>query len=315
MHIIAVAMAIVYEGVFMKRIILVLVALLVCMSLVGCSSSSNDSSTSGGSEGYYTDTDNYTDSGTTDIPSGGVDDIVNRKIIYTVDMRLESDDIDAVSTAIKQAMADDEWCDNTYIKDDYIYMSVRVATSRLEQFVDDISGDNVTVVSYSQSSEDITNDYYDIESRINTLTIEQTQLLALLDNDDNSLSDTLTIVERLSEIQGSLDVLNGTLSGYDSLVDYSTVNVYIYSTGQAPVEVTLGSKLGSTFVSAWNAVGDVFEGILVAIVAVVPFLVIIVPVGVGVFFVVRHIKRKRAKTKLVEGEPQDTLEQTSDNDK
>ncbi len=285
----------------MKKLMLVIIVVVMCLSLAGCGSDySGDYDASpewGGTE------DNTTGSGTTDVPSGGVDDYtLDRLIMYTVDISLEADDIDVVYQLIKDSMSSGEWCDSEYIRTSYISLTVRVESSRLDDFIDAISDGDVEITSYSKTAEDISSEYYDIESRVNTLTIEQTTLNTLLESGGISLSDTLAIVERLSEIQGTLDVLNGELASYDSLVQYSTVNIYIYGVGETPAEIALGEKLGSTFVSAWTAVCDVFEFMLIAIVAIVPFLVIIVPVGVGVFFIVRHVRKKKKAQRSV-GEP------------
>lgn len=108
------------------------------------------------------------------------------------------------------------------------------------------------------------------------------------------MSDMIEINRRISEVNRELNQLNGVLREYDSLIDYS--EVYLSINGpKAKDNTTLGAKIGNAFVGGWHAVLAVLQGIIIAISAILPFSIIIVPLGVLVFVIYKVRGKRRSK--------------------
>lgn len=87
-------------------------------------------------------------------------------------------------------------------------------------------GDFGNVSSLSSSSEDITSEYIDTETRLKALNIRKNHLLELLEKLDQ-LKDLFEIEKELGDVTYEIESLKGTLQKYDSLVDLATIAVEI----------------------------------------------------------------------------------------
>ncbi|WP_130836723.1 DUF4349 domain-containing protein [Lachnoclostridium sp. Marseille-P6806] len=167
--------------------------------------------------------------------SGGA---VERKLVKTVDIRCETDNLDAFEEAIIAQMEEA----GGYIESsnrggsssmgDYSYgrtggrwgnYTFRVPASKLDGFVDTVTGSS-NVLSQSSNVDDITMRYIDTESRIKALRIEQSQLLSMLEQAE-SVEDMITIQSRLSDVNASLQEYESSRKYMNNQVSYATVNV------------------------------------------------------------------------------------------
>lgn len=157
---------------------------------------------------------------------------VNRKIIWTVDLNVETLEFDAFLTQLDQAVSDfGGYYEASNVSGSSInyqrnrdgYLTVRVPSAKLDDFITQV-GTLGTVTYTSKSSEDITLNYLDVENRIATLQLEMEKLTQLMEEAD-SLDAIIQLEARLSEVRYSLENYTSTRNRYDSLVDYSTVNI------------------------------------------------------------------------------------------
>ncbi len=84
----------------------------------------------------------------------------------------------------------------------------------------------------SSSAENITEEYYDTDSRLKTAQIKLERLQELLSKADN-MADIITIESAISDTEYEIESLSGTLRHYDALVDYATVSLTLSETLQA----------------------------------------------------------------------------------
>ncbi len=102
---------------------------------------------------------------------------------------------------------------------------MRIPSAHLDPFLSQIN-EQSNVTNRSESIEDVTLQYSDIESRNKTLAVEQERLWALLEKAD-TLEAVIALEERLSEIRYELESFESQLRLYDNQVDYSTVYLNI----------------------------------------------------------------------------------------
>jgi len=169
---------------------------------------------------------------------------------------------------------------------------IRIPADKLDAFLSNTKG-LINVTASSESTEDVTLDYYDIQSRLDTLKSKKTALEKMLEKAE-SLDDILTIQESLYDVIEEIEAYQSKLNLYDNKVNYSTVNLTVQEVVEyTETELTFGERMGKAFSGGWSAFIEAGENIAVGFVYVAPFLII--PIIVGIVFLVIHIVKKRKK--------------------
>ncbi|MCI8865385.1 MAG: DUF4349 domain-containing protein [Lachnospiraceae bacterium] len=160
----------------------------------------------------------------------------NRKLIRTIHLNVETTEFDKLLAGIRQSATETGgYIEQSEISGSsisssqpgrrYAYLAVRIPSAHLDPFLFQIN-EQSNVTNRSESIEDVTLQYSDIESRKKTLAVEQERLWALLEKAD-TLEAVIALEERLSEIRYELESFESQLRLYDNQVDYSTVYLNI----------------------------------------------------------------------------------------
>ena len=228
------------------------ILLLLTFSLAGCSAKSDNIEPGD----YYGDDYSETDSDPTPpapviedtvleggdvIQAADIPALLNRKIIYTASLGMSSltpatvynDVISSLDTYGAYIEAE------TITASKYI-VKIRVLSVNFTDFIDDIKQTG-EVVSYSKTSEDITNAYSTFESRKLALETQQARILELIEVAVD-LTDILTLEEARVNIETELNQIGDSLANFDSLVDFSTINLTIYETTEQVVVLPQTSR-------------------------------------------------------------------------
>lgn len=102
-------------------------------------------------------------------------------------------------------------------------MIIRIPSTRLDEFIN-LVGKNTTITAKMESTDDITSQYIDAESRKKSLEIQQERLFALLEKAEN-MEDIITLEERIGQVTYELENYTSTLQKYDNLVAYSSISI------------------------------------------------------------------------------------------
>ena len=232
-------------------------------------------------------------------PAAGAPNAADRdaKIVYTANMDLETTEfekaVNDIAAAVERfggyfANSSQSGQNSSYRYAEY---TVKVPKSEFNSFLNFI-GETCAVTYTATTAEDITDSYYDVDSRLKTAQTKLERLQELLAKADN-MSDIITIESAISDAEWEIENLTGTLRTYDARVDYATVymslrEVYKLSgTDNAPL--TLGKRIGNSFVRGLKSVGNFFEDLLVWLAYSWIWLAVI---AVIVVVVVRIVKKK-----------------------
>ena len=170
-----------------KRLFPLLLALLFTLSACGGAGSGDASSASAAAGDMSMDTNGWAESA--DTADGGSADFSavrqNAKLILRADLTLETQDFDAASADLEKLTAETGgYIESSSLSGDKgsrsAYYTLRIPQEKFETFYAQL-GDRAHVVYSSRSSEDITEQYTDIETRLATLQTKHERLLALLD--------------------------------------------------------------------------------------------------------------------------------------
>ena len=141
--------------------------------------------------------------------------------------------------------------------------TIRVPAERFEEFLGQV-GDICTVVFQTQSAEDVSEYYYDMESRLETAKIKLDRLQALLARAEE-MEDIITLESAISETEYQIERLSGEKRHYDSLIGYSTITVSLDEvyrvTEPESAPLTFSQRLGIAFREGLRSFGGAMENI------------------------------------------------------
>jgi hypothetical protein len=180
--------------------------------------------------------------------------------------------------------------------------TIRIPADSFHDAVDEITALASTVRRETLSSDDVTEEYVDLESRLRHLRAKESQLLEFLDQAEDTEA-VLAVYEQLSETQAQIEQVTGQMEFLESQAALSTIHVSLTPDALAqPLEVS-GWNLPGTFRTAVESLLDVLqftvEAAIYVVVVVLPTLVIIALPIVGFVLLVRWLvrrSRKRSRT-------------------
>lgn len=148
----------------------------------------------------------------------------------------------------------------------------------------------------SISSEDITEEYVDLQSRLKVMYSKEERLLALLEK-SGTLNDVLSVENELATTRGDIESLEGRLKFYDNQVSLATLNVELKETLLATDKIKakgLEGVVGKTKNSFIKSVNIIILGINKGIVylgGLIPFLLCGGVVLTIIYFIFKKVKK------------------------
>ena len=138
--------------------------------------------------------------------------------------------------------------------------AVRVPVENYKAFTGE-AGTLGVVISSSQNNKDITEQYFDTEARLESAYIREERVLEILKN-AAMLDDVLALERELSDIRYEIESYTGALRKYDSLVNFSTVNISITEVSDVAVPKTTPLTFTERVKKAFNGgINDFVENI------------------------------------------------------
>lgn len=227
----------------------------------------------------------------------------NRKLIRTAYLTVESTEFDNLLENINQSItALDGYLEQSDISGSsisassnsrrYAYMVARIPSDKFDQFITKV-GEQANITNKSESTQDVTLQYSDIESRKKSLTIEQERIWALLEKAE-TLEAVITLESRLSEIRYQLESFESQLRLYDNQVDYSTVTLNINEvqvfTPTAPDSVF--ARIEKGFNRNLTGVSNALVNFFVWFVSSIPILLLLGVIVVMIVLIVCGITKR-----------------------
>ena len=229
---------------------------------------------------------------------------LNRKVIKTgrIDLQTKTFD-DTVQNIMNHVNEIGGFIQNCPIEGNNLYseynrryanLCVRIPNKEFDKFMNE-SSQFGNVTSKSIEGEDVTDQYMDTEIRLETLEIQAERLKELL-KQAGDLEKLFKIEQELADVTYRIESLKGTLKKYDSLMDYSTIEINVEEAEvyvQPAKKVTFLDKIKKTFMDSVDGLINVLQGIVLVVVAMIPFLIIIAPVALVVAWIIIRTNRKK----------------------
>lgn len=199
------------------------------------------------------------------------DRLANAKMVYTANIEAETQDFDACTAALEELVEKLggylEYASTGSYGDGSRNASytVRVPSARFREFLASV-GEIGHVISQDRNADNISERYYDTESRLVTQKTKMERLQMLLSKAEN-MEDIIDLENAISETELQIEQLTGSLRHYDALVDYATIELRLRevlrlsTVEEAPP--TFGSRLGNAFTEGLRSFGDFLQGLAI----------------------------------------------------
>ena len=146
--------------------------------------------------------------------------------------------------------------------------------------------------------QDVTEEYVDLASRLKAKQVVEKRLLGFMDKAVNA-GDLLKFSSQLAEVQEQIEQIQGRMRYLDQNVAYSTISLRLYE----PIEPTdpglvtkdkaFTERMGITLQKSLDAVVVFFQGLTLVLIAIFPFIVILLIIGIPLLYYYRKQKRKK----------------------
>jgi len=151
---------------------------------------------------------------------------LERKIVMTAHVRVRVENLDETDTLIKDLMKKyNAYASSTDINDNFRHYSIHVPSPVYEAAIDEINSLGRSL-SRSESAEDVTLRYYDLEGRLAT----KKELLKTFQSylgKAKTIEEILSVEKRIAELQYEIDGTGKELRNLANRVDYATIDLSV----------------------------------------------------------------------------------------
>lgn len=231
--------------------------------------------------------------------------VIERKIIRNADLQLEADAPEQAQqkiTAIaesKNGFVVESQQSSTNLKAttrDTVTMTVRVPAEKFNETLDEIRKTANRVVVETVKSDDVTEEFIDIEAQLKAKKALEAQFLEIMKR-ANTVSDALDVQRQLAEVRGEIEKIEGRKRFLENQTSLSTIKIRL----QTPTAFSANSsgffyRLSQAFGNGFDAALSFILGLVTFLIAIIPFLIFIV---LPIYLVLRYFLRKRKREKTI----------------
>ena len=168
---------------------------------------------------------------------------------------------------------------------------IRVPVDRFDSFVSAVSKLGEVRTNHV-GSQDVTEEFADLEARIRNKQEEEKRLLKHLADSTGRLEDILTVEREITRVRGEIEQMQGRLRFLANRADLSTITITAteWKDYTPPAPMTFQAQISHTFSQSLDALVAFGKAILLVVVALIPWTPVIV---IGLFVLLRMIRSGR----------------------
>lgn len=202
-----------------------------------------------------------------------------KKIIYEGAIESVVEDIDPAADKVRALTQQHEGyvaaseVDRTYGTHRAARFTVRVPADKYEKLREEFARLGNTTRN-SSKSEDVTDEFSDVEARVRILKKEEQALEELLGKSAGKLEDVIRVREQLAKNREQIEKGEGRVKLLASKVAYSTIALNLRETRDyvPPTAPTFGNQIDKTFSESVGALYDLAKGCVLFVVGLAPWL-------------------------------------------
>lgn len=228
-------------------------------------------------------------------PGGTIPEPTPRQIIRRAEYRIQVDSVEASGRHVTEAAKERGGyvSETNLTNSNYelgLSMTIRVPADNFDALLADIAQEAVFTNYRRVSSDDVTEEYVDIQTRLATKKAVRDRYVEILRNKAKTVQEVLAAEEAIRAVQEEIEAREARLKYLTDQVAMSSIHLEMYQ----PVDYRAAPELART--SFWYELGQRFRGGWVLIKDLLLFLVNIWPLlllGVGLWFLWKWIRVRR----------------------
>lgn len=219
--------------------------------------------------------------------------VYKQKIIRDALIDAEADDVNEARAVITRIVKSYKgYLDrDTYRKEyntDRVHMLIRIPSENFDSFISGVDGLKLKIIKKEISSEDVTDDYYDTQTRINNQKKLELEYLELLKK-AVKVSDVLEIEEKIEAVREIIETGEGKIKLMDDKVAYSMVTFELSTIEKImPLEQKGYGEL------AWIALKDGWSRVEDGLLNILGYWHVYLMIIIATLFVYRKIRKRKA---------------------
>jgi cell division protein FtsL len=177
--------------------------------------------------------------------------------------------------------------------------TLRVPSAKFSSIVASIAALGETV-SVKSDSQDVTEEFVDLESRIKNKQTEEKRLLEHLQKSTGKLEEILKVEQEITRVRGEIEQMQGRITKLTNLTTLTTITVILRERKGyvPPTTPTYTTSLGRTIAESWSTLIGFFKWIGIVFAAITPWLIIILPAACILYWLIRRqVRREREMAK------------------
>lgn len=225
-------------------------------------------------------------------PAEDKNTVISQKIIKEAFLKFETNDLENTYNQIKTAIATNKASiQNDSQEKDYSTitrrLTIRIPSQNFDAFLESISKGVSYFDEKNISSQNVTEQYIDLNSRLQTKRKLEARYIEILQK-ASKISEILEIEKQISAIREEIEAKQGQLKYLESRVAESTVTIEFYKTiaQKEGVKISYGSKIWNSIQSGFFSLSD----FLLSLISVWPFIILICVLA---YFIRKRFKRKK----------------------
>lgn len=224
--------------------------------------------------------------------SGNTIPVIQQKIIKQAYLKFETSDLEETFNQIQTAIVINKGSIQSDSQEkSYNNISrtiiVRVPSEKFDVFLQSISKGVAYFDQKDISSQNVTEEYIDLTSRLNTKRKLEARYLQILQK-ATKISEILEIEKQISTIREEIEAKEGQLKYLENRVSESTVTIEFYKTiaQKGGVKASYGSKIWTAIQSGFFSLSE----FLISIISLWPFIILFC---IFAYFIRKRFKRKK----------------------
>jgi hypothetical protein len=222
-----------------------------------------------------------------------------RKIIYTGTVELVVPDLDAATQGLQKlidahkgfiAHADVRGTKGERRTGTW---TIRIPAEEHPAMMEALSALGETT-SVHTDTQDVSEEYYDVEARLKNKQVEEKRLLEHLQKSTGKLEDILAVEKELSRVREEIERFQGRLNKLANLTALTTITVNMQEIKDyvPPTSPTFRTSIGRTFGESADTLGAFLRNVVLFVVAIVPWLPFLaIIIGVPLWAVRRWLRQ------------------------
>ncbi|QDV86555.1 hypothetical protein TBK1r_55740 [Stieleria magnilauensis] len=212
--------------------------------------------------------------------------VSNRKIIYTADVELVVDDFAVFERQISGVIgshggyAAERSSDRRHGDHRGGTWVIRVPVANYDAFLSGLDSLGFAR-SRSETSDDVTEAYVDLEARISNKQKLEERILAMLEERPGKLTDLMEIERELSRVREEIERMEGRMRVLKDQTSLATVTLRVVeeATYEPPAAPTFSDRIAATWGGSLRSIGQIATGLVIVAVALAPWAVMLVPIA------------------------------------